>query len=295
MKKTLFTLFCLGSLILFSFKKNSMKTLTINEAVSQGLVRVKVMGAGGHSGECLSLDIQNLKDNGLSICFKPGHRFNSSNEDEQDLLIVKEQVIVLNGKEKKPVPLSAFCCQLHNKCPMQGSGFKLGKAADANLVKLSNFLNTINVPNDVMQEAVWCVSNDNLPSSIALPFNPNQNKEMVKRVDSLRKFVCKLTNKPDCWYSTPQERRQNAQRIIVSNPVEVFGSFSYEVKTPTKITMELVGPDGVVISKLTGREVKTKGKWDYNFQASVTGYPPGVYHVILKAASTQILDKEFTI
>ena len=61
----------------------------------------------------------------------------------------------------------------------------------------------------------------------------NKNKELRKTVDSLRKFVCKLTNKPDNWYSTPQDRHQNAERIIVPNPVEVFGSLSYEVKTPS--------------------------------------------------------------
>ena len=190
---------------------------------------------------------------------------------------------------------SSDLCQLQNKCPAQGSGFKLGKPADANLVKLSNFINSIHVPNEIIQEAVWCVSNDNSPSSIALPYEENKNKELRKTVDSLRKFVCKLTNKPDNWYSTPQDRHQNAERIIVPNPVEVFGSLSYEVKTPSAIDMNLIGPDGKLIINMNGSKLTKKGTCQYNFHVKVTGYPQGIYHVILKAGTTQILDKEFTI
>jgi hypothetical protein len=295
-KYFLFSIFS-ALLILMSFRKPVVAKISINDAVLKGLVKIKLNGAGGHSGRCVTGEIQNLKGQELNITFLPGHRLNSADDTEQDLLIVREQMIVLSGSEKKNLDLSAFCCQLTNKSPGQGSGFKLGKSADEKLVKLSKFINGLDsLPDGVLQEAVWCISNNNNPSNIALYSDgSNENSHLKKNVDSLRKFVCKTTGKPDTWYSTPQNRFETPERIIQPNPVEVYGTFSYEVTTPTTLNSELIDPQGKVFFKMPGKEVKRKGKWDYEFQVYVKGFPPGNYHIVLKSGNTVIVDKEFTI
>jgi hypothetical protein len=121
------------------------------------------------------------------------------------------------------------------------------------------------------------------------------SETIKKNVSDLRTFTCSLVGKDNPWYSTPQKRIVTPERIIEPNPVEVYGAITYEVKSTTTINSELHDPDGKLIFANSGKNSMKPGKWDYNFHLKVDGFPKGKYHVILKAGTTQIMDKEFSI
>ncbi|MBC7864400.1 MAG: hypothetical protein IAF38_15610, partial [Bacteroidia bacterium] len=109
------------------------------------------------------------------------------------------------------------------------------------------------------------------------------------------KFVCKLRGIEDSWYSTPQKRIETPQRIIQSNPVEVYGAIKYKVVSKTAITSELYNSAGELMFSFKGKNEMEPGTWDYNFHLKVEGFEKGKYHVKLKSGSTEIMDKEFAI
>lgn len=295
MRKDIFINTLALAVLCLAFTKKVENKVTITDAVNKGMVKVKLSGKGGHSGNCLTLDIQNLKQSEMQIAFDAGRRFNSNNDEEQDLLMVRDQVITLKAGEKKKVDLSGFCCQLSNHSPSNGSGFSLGKPAEDKLLKLARFISSKAIPDHIVQEAVWCISDGQDPSNISVMETESRNEKIQNNISELRKFVCDLTGKEDPWYSTPQKRVETPERLIEPNPVEVYGAIKYEVKSSTVINSELQDESGRTIFAMPGKNVMDKGTWDYNFHLKVEGFPKGKYHVILKAGATQIMDKEFTI
>jgi hypothetical protein len=271
--------------------RKAEEKIVIADAVTKGMVKVKISGKGGHSGSCLSMEIQNLKSGPLTIVFEAGRRLNSADDGEQDLLMVRDQVITLKPGEKKKADLSGFCCQLKNHSPASGSGFGLGKLADEKLVKLAKFINGKAIRSSVVQEAVWCISDDQDISNIS----GEEGDPQAKDINELRKFICTLTGKPDPWYSTPQKRIETPERTIEPNPVEVYGEIKYVVASTTVINSELHDANGKLLFSFNGNHQMTPGTYDYNFHLKVEGFEKGKYHVILKAGTTQIMDKEFNI
>ena len=280
---------------LSAFTSDNEYKIDINSAVKTGMVQVKINGKGGHSGACVSVHVENLKNKNIRIFFPPGQRLNSVVDAEQDLLIVKEQEVILASKEKKNADIRAFCCQSSNLSPANQSKFTLGKKADENLVKLAEYINKRIIPEPVIQEAVWSVSNNNPVSNVSLDYTNPILAKMKNNVDELRKFVCTLTKQEDVWYSTPQNRVVNQRRQIVSNPVEVFGSIKYKVKEKSKIHSELINPQGQIVFQRDGDIELSPGNWDYDFNLKVIGFPPGEYTVKLIAKGELLMEKKFVI
>jgi len=295
-KNILLTTFCMA-LLCFAFTNKKVENkITIADAVAKGIVKINLSGKGGHSGNCINLDITNLKQTDCIIYFEAGRRLNSIDDGEQDLLMVRNREIPLKAGEKKKIELSGFCCQLHNSSPDNGSGFGLGKTADDKLLKLAQFINGKVIPDHVVQEAVWSVSDGEDPSNIStLDGDAHANETVKKNVNELRKFICNLLGKPDPWYSTPQKRVITPERIIEPNPVEVYGAINYEIKNTVIINSELQDENHKLLFSFNGKNSMTPGKWDYNFHLKIEGFPKGKYHVVLKAGTEQIMDKEFTI
>lgn len=279
----------LGLAMVCGWKAES--TLALSEAVKNGKVNVKLTGLGGHSGKCVSMTIENKSGKSTSFILRAGEIMNSEDEGEQDLLVVHDQDIPLAVGQKKKVQLEGFCCQLHNASPGSGSGFKLGKQAGDNLKKLCGWLKGKPIPYDVLQEAVWCLSDGNSPTNISVPDDSPQ----AEPVKQLRKFVCELTKQNDPWYSTPQQRLINEERQIESNPVEVYGDIEYTIQNTTHVAGEVRNEKNEVVVKMGEAQPLPPGTFTYFFHIKVAGYPKGHYHVLLKAGNVQIMDKEFVI
>ncbi|MCC6372527.1 MAG: hypothetical protein IT236_16100 [Bacteroidia bacterium] len=278
-----------GCVLFCGWKSNS--TLHLSEAGAKSLVKTSFKGQGGHSGKCVQLQLQNLKQSQLQLVLNSGDLLNSSDDEEQDLLVVHNQPIVLNPGETKTVAIEGYCCQLHNSSPGAGSGFKLDKTKNKNLKQLCDYLIGKPISPHLIQEAVWCISDDNNPANIS-DIDDGKEKQEIK---DLRKFVCDLTKKEDPWYSTPQSRVVNESRQILDNPVEVFGNIKYTITTQTPVNAELRNEANEVVLNMDDPKPLPAGTFKYWFHLKIKGYPKGKYHVILKAGNEQILDKEFLI
>jgi hypothetical protein len=288
MKTILFSSLSVAGVILFLSFVPTEKRLTIDEAVKAKQVKANVTSKGGHSGSCVKLEVTNNLKEKVTVVISPGTVFKPNDEGDQDIFVVKEQVIVLNPSQKKVLDASGFCCQLHDSSPAQGSGFTVGVTPNEKLRKLAEHINQNSYPEDSYQQAVWCVS-DNDPVTNLYSDDPSA-------VKPLREFICKLTGQKDDWYTTKQKREVTPERVIVSEPVKVSGQLLYESTQGDQITAELWGPDEKKMFDL-GKPVPAQrsGSMTYGFNLTVQGFPKGKYKVFIYGNKKELLKQEFEI
>ncbi len=65
------------------------------ELLEQGKVKLQPVGLGGHSGDCLRVDVHNASSTAISTSIPPGWIFVSESNSVQDLLVVREEVLAL--------------------------------------------------------------------------------------------------------------------------------------------------------------------------------------------------------
>jgi hypothetical protein len=277
--------------LLFLSTVPAEKKMTIQDAVKSRQATVSVVSKGGHSGSCLSLTVANTSGQKAIFMIPPGTVFKAADEGEQDIFVVKAQLITLNAAQKKTIDASGFCCQLHDRSPGSGSAFNVDITSNEKLKKLAEHINQGSYPADVYQEAIWCVSDGNPVSNIYA-----EGEAAEKAVKPLKDFICQLTGQKEAWYSTQQNRTLTPEREIVSQPVKVKGDLEYKTTKGEQLRRDVVGPDGKVIDELGYSSVSPMtGTLTYGFQLEVEGWDKGVYKVIVSANKKVLLEQEFEI
>src|ERR1043165_6994706 len=104
------------SLAVFSFV-NMNTSITLQQAMDQNLVKVKVKSLGGYQGETASMEIQNLTKNDLDIKVEPGRRLKSDKDEYQDLLVVREQEILVKANSRTTKNITGYCCESSDSGP----------------------------------------------------------------------------------------------------------------------------------------------------------------------------------
>jgi hypothetical protein len=144
-----------------SWAKNPLETLSILDAAKQKLVSVKVRGKGGYNGQCLNLEIKNMTSKQLTIKVLAGTIFDNTEEWQQDLMVVEEQVIALRPQNTDLKSLQTVCIQPSNGSPAKGVSFLLWKLAEGHLLKLAQLMSEKKYFNSTAQSAIWAVINGN--------------------------------------------------------------------------------------------------------------------------------------
>lgn len=140
-----------------TFAKNPPESMSVLEAVKQKLITVKATGRGGYNGKCLSMTIKSLSNKLLNINIQAGTIFDNTEDWQQDLMVVEEQMIALNPKNTDFVNLQTVCIQPINGSPALGVSFLLAKIAEGHLLKLAQFISEKKYFTSTAQSAVWSV------------------------------------------------------------------------------------------------------------------------------------------
>src|SRR6478609_383903 len=93
------------------------QTLTLSEALRKRLVTVSFTNIGAYQGRCMKMSINNLLKDSLQIFVPAGTRLNAKNQKEQDILIVKEETILLGKLQQKTSTLKGYCCRASKHAP----------------------------------------------------------------------------------------------------------------------------------------------------------------------------------
>ncbi len=192
-------------------------TVSIKNAIDKGMVSVLAKSLGGHSDECLEINIENLAGSDMVLRIEAGRGMISEDTTMQDILITKQYEFLLSKTEKAKLKIFGMCMRAHRGSPSKDNKFSVGKMADTLLVQLARFIDKFNYRNYTTQNAVWVLSDGNPLESI----HSGSNDPIAKK---LLEFMHILTKKPIPWY-TIEYTKDTA--ILFSQKTHSPGKYDY--------------------------------------------------------------------
>lgn len=276
----------LVSVLVLSFSPSLGEKISILDALNKKWIKCIVTANNSFNEGQLSILIENLHQL-KNVVIPSGTRFISEASDEQDFMNVNDELIVLDGKSVE-ITIDGYCVQKHKSYPTEGNLFTLHKESNEKLVKTAQLMNQKGFSRNIIQSALWSVSDGATFSGIYEKDN--------KKVEELRAAICALTGREDDWYNTDATYELSETREIVSEVTKIEGLISYEVKETGSLKMEVCKSDGEVIRTLaSSTPVQQLGDYRFNFNLKVQGWEKGSYSVRLKINNNVFHEQEFEV
>ncbi|MCC6413235.1 MAG: hypothetical protein IT270_16345 [Saprospiraceae bacterium] len=260
------------------FAQKTTPTYTLAEAVAQKLIDFKLEGAGGHTGESLTLNCRNMKSTSFRIKIPIGQMMEPSDSNLQTLVIAEEMTFAMQSKASRALKLKAFCAQAGDGSPSEGSLFAVGAMGPEKLVQLLKFVTENNIVNDGdIQSAVWCVTNGHHPASIGDA--------------KLKTFTATLVGRdvPQYRIRYHTEDPQPGQRADWGKALVVESQFQYTLEKDTKLDMLLLDGEGKTIKVLRKDELAKAGEHRSGMKLEVYNLDPGKYTVRLQKKNGEVI------
>ena len=266
------------------------KKFTLGDGLKTGMFKASVKGKGGHTGNCILMNIVNLSSLDTTIYIEAGRRLKSVDSTVQDILIVKEIQLLVKAREEKNIDIFGFCCQATNHSPSKDEAFEIGNMADSNLVKLAQFLSINSFDEGIMQNAVWVVSNDHPLSSVGSS-DANKRKELKK----LHNLLAALKHLPVdfSWYTLTF--KTDTTRLFSGIPDSLYGDIDYSLWNTTPVSLLVTDDRGHVVHRFFSEKIHNPNNYSYEIKLSVDGWPKGKYFLRLVSDNQKKLEREFVL
>lgn len=279
-----FALSGLGLLASFS-KSNSLTEITLDKAISQGLIHCNSNGAGGYSGKCVSLELRNKTNSNYKIAIPEGTLFYPHDPGQQTLITIEPQFVLLGPAASKTESVNAYCSEHSDRSPGTSTYFSIGKNKNPKFDSLFVFLKNRKIASS-QQDVVWAISDNSPISSIG---------NDTKTLRDLRKYLCKLTGQEEVDYAIEQETIINDRGFITHKPLMLKGFLTFNVNEKKWVHQEVYDENGKLKWKSQQAFDIPKGESDYTFHISVKNWEPGKYTLKLKQSSEVVQDYTFKI
>lgn len=248
---------------------NRIKKTAIQELFDQRRVAVSLHGLGGYQGFCVSMNITNLTGDSTLVWVEPGRRLDNTDPSEQDILVVKEALIVLGPRQTTTAKIYGFCCQASNHAPHSGSDFKLGSMADSNLVWLAGLINTGRFSPGVIQNAVWVFSNGHNLASVEMGTD--------KAVSDLRRKMAKRMNIMLPWYDLYYQT--DTATLFSGKHYRLTGEFTFSLPHSGLLSMTVRDSHGLLMRTLHEDMVAQADTYHEAVDINIRDWPKGDYNV----------------
>jgi len=267
---------------------NMNNSITLQQAMDKKLVKVKIKSLGGYQGESASMEIQNLTKNDLNIKVEPGRRLKSDKDQYQDLLVVREQEILVKANSRSTKNITGYCCESSDCGPGANLSYKANVMADTSLVRLATYINNNfkQLGNTSIQQAIWAISDKHGSAAISTA----SEKEM-----SLKNLVCNLKGEPIPWYVIKQQIYQtpNGQIHLVND--SLYGKMAYSNGNwcYSKLNIYDTKDNAVLIS--IGNWLKPGSNAVYEVAIPIKNLSKGKYKLTLENDKQVFTQKEILI
>ncbi len=248
--------------------------LSVEDAAKKGLIKLHIKSKGGYTGEVIEMKVQNLTNKALDLKVEAGRRLDSKQQDEQDILVTKEQEFFVKANQVKSLNISGMCCQAHNSAPSVKHEYLVGKLADSSLIKLAMFIDKNKYySNYSAQQAVWVVSDNNSIGSI-----DDGNKEIK---NNLRTFVSKLTGKVIPPYDINYDSGSDGS--VLGRAVSIDGVFEYSLPVACHSTLAIYNEKGEIVQIIFEHLQSDKGAYKHYYTFRTRNLPQGIYYARVEA------------
>jgi hypothetical protein len=283
MKRRLFILFILCA----CFSKANHTTLTLQQALNNALVRAQARSLGGYQEKCMEMNIKNLSRDSLVVIVEAGRRLNSLDDEDQDILIIKHEIITLGRQQDKWFTVTGYCCQAKNHSPKKLGKYDAGMLADSQLVVLARYLDGKNFDHHAVQQAIWAISDKESTGKIA--------SKTDTTLTPLRELVATLKGEPIPWFSIASATYEFSNGSMQNFAIWLRGKIEFSSDKDSYVTLHILNSKGEEVGQIV-KMWSGVGKKTYDLSMSVAGFPKGKYTVeIVNGERKELVKKEFEI
>ena len=261
--------------------------LSLQNALDKKLVSAKVHSLGGYQGYCIKMEVKNLSPDSLIILVEAGRRLNSIDEKNQDILVVREQFVMLKKYEDKYIEVKGYCCQASNHSPNTGAKYDVNKLADSNLVFLARYLNVGNFNKDAEQNAIWAISDNKNTANVTAT-----NDTLII---PLRNLVANIKGEPIPWYTFITRTINYASGSMETFPLLLRGKLNFDNAKECYTTLHVLNEKGIEVCQIIKQWTLAGGNQTYNLNIPIAGLAKGKYTIELKSDEKELVKKEFKI
>jgi hypothetical protein len=266
---------------------DKLKCTSLNQLIGRGLLNINVYGTGGNEGECIFMCLKNPSSDTAFIWIEPGRVLSSLDSSVQDILITREELLVLVPGENRDIDIYGFCCQALKASPDSAEMFRVGEMADSSVVALAEFLNERDndFPEDAIQKAIWCLTDDYSVSDIY--------GEDLASIADLRNLVASLKGLDEQWYNTENVPGEgdafSYYSKTISGEVEIF------IPTDCILNIYICDEEGTKWDEFERNVPYKAGTYQYSFKLTTTNWPSGKYFICIMADGELLFKKEFEL
>lgn len=243
-------------------------TTPLLDLLENGRIELTPRGLGGHSGECLKVDVKNRSASPIRTSIPAGWVFVSEVEGVQDLIVMREEAIALAPNGRTTVTCRAFCCEASHSGPGQNEIYRKGHPASDKLMILARSVDSLRFDDDIVQSAVWVLSDGHDIASLgALDGSTN---------DTLRNRLSALSGQPAPRYTVRYAEAEGAA-ISSGRPATISRVIHLSASIPQHLTVEVRGQNGRIVTTLEDRSPIPAGNVDLPVSIDVLGWPSGTY------------------
>jgi hypothetical protein len=279
----------LGSFSVIHFKTEKKPIgISAETASKTGIINLKIKGKGGYQEECIEAELKNNLSTDTLIRFEAGRRLIAEDSAMQDILIIRELIVHLAAKELKKIDLFGFCCRADRHGPSKNSVFDVGHMTDSSWIKLCRLLSETVYPKNVMQSAVWVLSNDHAINSIH-----NDNEADFEKMQKLYKYLSGVKGIKYVypWYTVIY--KPDTSRVFSNRPEKMFGKISYNLPHHANVDMIVRNIDNLTVATIFSNQAQSPNTYDFRFTLNISILPKGKYNLLVLADNHLILKKEF--
>lgn len=271
--------------LIVCFTLQGKTKVSIRQAFEKRYISAKAICNGGLE---LNYTVSNLLNDSLVVVIPPGWRFNSDagKNDYQDILVTKQELLVLKANEKKRFLIRGFCCEATKSGPVSGAPYTLGTLADTSLTLLARYLYQHPIDENTQQNAVWAISDKEETANITAP-----NDSLASL---LRNFVATVKGEPLPWYTLLKRANVTSFGTVNNHPVRFKADINYSVGETTYSYCYIIDSKGNVVSEIFGKWLLPQNN-DYHANFSVAGLKKGEYTLVLNNKKATLFEKTFKI
>ncbi|MBN1253325.1 MAG: hypothetical protein JXR51_10430 [Bacteroidales bacterium] len=161
---------------------------------------------------------------------------------------------------------------------------------DSSFIKLAQFLNKSELPINVMQNAIWVLSNNHSLNSIHndKKENAEKMKELFQLLSYLKKIVYVFP-----WYTLTY--KTDTSRVFSNRPNYMFAEIEYYLPHQSSVDLLIRDSKNLIAKKIFIEKPHHQGNYNYKFDLDVGNFPKGKYYFRLYADNQMIMEKEFEL
>lgn len=274
-------------LVLISTTVYAEEIISVIDASKKGIISCTFKGNSNstHYITPLTGSIKNLKNKTISIIVENGRTFIAEDSSYQNVIITKEQLIVLQPGQKKTYIFHAMCIESSDRSPGDLVAYNIGPMANEKLCKMTKFIQENKYFNSAAQHAVWAFA-CNKPLEDVVGLDDIGTSNIVKK-------AAELLGKPVPPKPAVDDYVHNLHSTSMKRTIEGF--VEYEFSSQENITIAMFDKNNIVVRELYHNNSEKPGQHKQKFQFDGTVYKDKFYYIRLIVGDKVFYERKFEL